>query len=251
MRRLNAHLTSSTRAALLFTAVLAGADCTGTPLPEPPDELPRPDFGAFLNVETVGQPIPTFTGVLVRSPSGAVPPGAQVWAVNLDSGAPRPVVTTASPLGGFELMIDAVDQQRVRIVARTDIQHSPPLDLLVMVADSAVNRAFVTPLGDTRLGCLGLTPTETVVLSDRRGELVLNNQCSAEVSIDEARLLLGNQGIALEMPATTLMPGKQTKLTFTDSRGPSQSERLDILLLEVSTPGLTGRYAVDVFSDLK
>lgn len=252
MRRSSAHPSLTARAALLCTLALAGSDCTGTPLPEPPDELPRPDVGAFLGPEIVAHPTTTEQKVTITTSSGGVAPGATVWAVNLDAVNPVPVETTANALGGFNLDVPATNLDRVRILARTETRHSPPLDFLVMVPDTVQAKPTATPLGDTRLGCLLLNPPETVVLSGKRGTLTLNNRCSTAVTLAEASLLFGDQGIALQMHADSVAPGKQTTLTFTDSRGPGPSERLEILLLEVETQdGLSGRYAIDVFSALK
>jgi hypothetical protein len=189
--------------------------------------------------------------IRVASASGAVPAGSRVWAVNLDAPGAPPVETLATPLGGFQLVISAADKQRVRIVARTAGQHSAPLDLVAVVKSAPVAFGYVEQLRDTRLACLQVTPAETLRLSDKRGTVTLRNQCSGSVTLERAALRLGDQGIALEAPPSSLAPGQQAVLTFTDSQRPAKDERLDVLLLDVrGSDGLSGSYAIDLFSEL-
>jgi hypothetical protein len=244
---------------LLALGALLGSDCVGTPLPEPPDELPRPEFGAIEHAPVIdtaaggGPPAVREAKTVIQSHNGGVPPGARVWAINLDRPGGAAVETSADALGGFALELLASDQQRVRVIARTDRQHSAPLDLLVSVSKSDPPVSGVAELRNTGLACLQLMPPETLVMTGKQGSLTLINQCETSVQITRAELRLGDQGIALgTVPPGNVAPGAPLTLTLTDGQGPSSRERLDILLLDVGTPaGLTGRYAVDVFSALK
>jgi hypothetical protein len=260
MRRSSPQLRHSARATLLALGALLGSDCVGTPLPEPPDELPRPEFTAFAGgpAISVGAPATDLglsVDVRIAAQSGAVPAGSRVWAINLDAPGQAPVEQQATALGGFDLTISASDRQRVRLVARTARQHSAPLDLVVTrIPESPGMPAFgiVNPLGSTQLACLQVAPGETLRLSGKRGTLMLRNQCAGTVELERAALRLGDQGIALVSPPTTLAAGEQSVLTLTDSQAPGESERLDVLLLDVRGPGgLEGRYAIDVFSALE
>lgn len=257
-----AHPWQSTRAVLLLLAALAGSvSCTsssgdedGTPLPEPPDGLPRPQW-----VSLEGNPVATDLGasadLLPVSLGGdqiRVQPGSQVWAINLDQPSVPPAITTAMADGRFALGTMGTANDRIRILARAEDKHSPPLDLVVLVERARVPPAFVTMATGLQLPCFSVTPTESLELSGSEGELTLRNQCSGALEITKASLRFGDRGITLGDVPPSIAPGEQVTLTFQDSAGPGASERLDILLLEVDAGDpIPRKYAIDVFTDLE
>jgi hypothetical protein len=255
MRRSSPRSWPSSRAALLAVAALAGGACTGTPLPEPPDELPRPDW----DVREVG-PASVMAGdasrmrVTLRSERAAVKPDTTVWAINLDSppaAQEGPSQIMANADGGFAIGVLVASGDRVRIVSRTPTKHSPPLDLMVTLPGPGLE-PLVARAPSITLACLKLTPAETLVLDATSGTITLDNQCSVPVSITRAELRLGDQGMSLGAAPTEIAAGTKTTLTFSDSVGPGVTERLDILLLDVTANGVgNGRYAIDLFSDLE
>lgn len=257
------HQWPNTRAALLIVAALAGSDCAdssgderGTPLPEPPDGLPRPEWKVPEIVSATA--LDSSTLVMIGGERGKVAPNTQVWAINLDNPSVAPVRMMSDVRGRFTIGIAARLMDRVRVISRTETEHSPPLDLRVIEAPgnpanpSAPRALDVETLPSTALGCLQLTPAETVVLAETSGSLTLDNRCKSAVQITRAELRLGDQGLSLGTAPATIAPGAQTTLTFADSVGPGASERLDILLLDVDAGGEgKGRYAIDLFSALE
>lgn len=254
------HPRSTSRAALLLLAALAGGvGCTsstgdedGTPLPEPPDGLPRPTWNGFSGPESTDAVAAQGLFMVVLGGNDIlVKPNSQVWVINLDQPRVPPAVVMARDDGRFVLPIDAADNDRLRVLARTETEHSPPLDL-VAIAPKGMMPARARPGGTIALDCLKRSAAETLVFEGNTGRLELDNQCPAPVTITNAALRLGDRGIALgEVPAS-IAPGEQVTLTFTDSMGPGTVERLDVLLLELDSGNpLSHKYAIDLFTDLE
>jgi hypothetical protein len=140
----------------------------------------------------------------------------------------------------------------VRILARTETDHSPPLDLSVVVDTDRMPPAFVALGTRVNLSCFKLAPTETVEFQGSEASLTLENQCAAPVEVTKAELRFGDRGITLGQVPPSIAPGEQVTLTFQDSVGPGTSERLDILLLEVDAgDALPSKYAIDLFTDFE
>ena len=255
MRRSFPRSWHSSSVALLALAALAGSACTGTPLPEPPDELPRPDWDVREVSPTSAMVGDAFRmRVTLRSERAAVKPDTTVWAINLDSppsAQEGPSQIMANADGGFAISVLVASGDRVRIVSRTPTKHSPPLDLTVTLPGPGLEPVVARAPGST-LTCFKITPAETLVLDGASGTVTLDNQCSVPVSIARAELRLGDQGMSLGAAPTEIAAGTKTTLTFSDSVGAGVTERLDILLLDVTANGVgSGRYAVDLFSDLE
>jgi hypothetical protein len=241
-------------ALLGLAAVLGGGACAGTPLPEPPDALPRPRFEQLAAEDAVGPVVaPASTAVRVSMAAASIPPGARLSVVNLDR-PDVPVVTATGPDAGqrYVANLGASPGDRLRLLFTSGRVHSPPLDLVVVVSDAALAFSLMA-LGDTSLPCLQVTPNESVVLSGRRGQLFVTNACDVPVELTRAALRTGAEGIQLgALPVSQLAPGAQIALTLEDTQAPGPSERLDVLLIDVSAQdGRQGRYAIDVFSDLE
>jgi hypothetical protein len=228
--------------------------CVGTPTPEPPDYtpdlLPTPDGGRIFGtpeVVTLGQP----ADAPVRGPAGSVTPNSQVWIINLDDPTVLPSEVTASATGSFAATVRGSEGDRVRIVSRTQEQHSLPLD--AQLVRSGVGVVQLASLPQQQLDCLQVTPaverSERVELG--RGVVrgfSLTNRCSDVVDIEQVQLRLGAQGFVLGTPPGSVpIDGTATlELTFEGHAEPR--ERADILLLDVQSGGTRGRYALGLWS---
>lgn len=239
-------------ALLGLAAVLGGGACAGTPLPEPPDALPRPEFTDLAPRDSTAGPVPAALSLKVFVQAAAVPAGARPLVINLDDPA-LPVVSAVLGAGAVYVAdLNAAAGDRVRVLFASDVAHSAPLDL-VAVLEEASATLVLSPLGDTSLGCLELTPRESLVLSGTRGELTLSNACNVAVDLTRAALRTGFEGMRLApLPSLQVAAGARVKLVVEDTQGAGTRERLDVLLLDVAAAdGRTGRYAIDVFSDLE
>jgi hypothetical protein len=228
--------------------------CVGTPTPEPPDNLPRlprPDdsrvFGPVVAVEVSSEP-GNLPPIFVLGAPGAVQPSTQLWLVNLDSDA-QPALVDAASDGSFQAEIVGQLNDRVRLVSRTDRQHSPALDAYVAVAGRDMyGLAALPPDG---LPCLTIEPAddlETLVSSgaDETRELVLTSRCPGPVAL-EAKLRFGNAGFAIDAP-TSIPANGEAKLRLHVAGHDDAREHADVVLLDVSTGSQHGRYAVGVWS---
>jgi hypothetical protein len=184
-----------------------------------------------------------------------VEPNAQIWAINLDQPSVPPAIVMARDDGRFVLPIFATKGDRIRILARTETEHSPPLDVIVSIDTMRrppERQEFVTPASRLTISCLRITPAEAVVFEGNAGSLVLENRCAVPLELSDAALRLGDRGVALGEVPDAIAPGEQVTLSFSDSVGPGASERLDILLLNVKGDGpLLGEYAIDLFTALE
>jgi hypothetical protein len=242
-------------ALLGLAAALGAGACAGTPLPEPPDALPRPQLADARDTSVPPVTASTMTFALVTVLKSEIPPGTQLTLLNLDAPAARVSMDSVTDAGGvLSALVPAAPGDRVRVLFTNDRAHSPPLDLQVRTPEVAGAATLpVDPLGDTSLPCLQLTPNESLVLSGTRGQVSVRNTCEVAVALTRAALRTGAEGIQLVAPASPqIAAGASITLSLEDSQGPGERERLDVLLLDVSaTDGRSGRYAVDVFSDLQ
>jgi hypothetical protein len=248
------HLRALCCTLLGLLAALGGGACAGTPLPEPPDELPRPDFTRLFTEDSTLTPTtaPMSTEVAIPVVPGAVQAGTTLLFINVD--APGVAIQRSGPVAGKTYVrLPASVGDRLRTLFVSDRAHSPPLDLEAQPPRVA-NDLVLTfrQLADTSLPCLRITPPESLVLSGRRGELTITNQCDVAVGLSRAALRTGTEGLQLVAAPSAIAAGAQVALSLEDTQEPGSSERLDILLLDVAAvDGRSGRYAIDVFSDLK
>jgi hypothetical protein len=244
-------LTDSARRALVLASALCAVACAGTPLPEPPDELPRPDFDLFAQDAVGVVSLPELPPLMLAAGPGAVQANSSVWIINLDVSGP-PVQAMADAEGGFKApAVSASPSDRVRVIARTERQHSAPLDLRTIMRDFANAPLEAAPLAPTELSCLSVTPGPTLVLRGSAGTLRLSNECGVAVDLTRVSLRFGDQGLSVSKSPARLGAGQRSELTISDSRGPAASERLDIVLIDAqASDGRQGRYAIDVFSAL-
>jgi hypothetical protein len=238
---------------LSMSALAAVSSCAGTPLPEPPDELPKPDYGSFF-ARDAAAPVnfPQRSTLQLSAGPGAVKPNTQVWIINLDASDPAVQVSAAADGSFVAPPLAGAANDRVRVLSRTERQHSAPLDLGAITTDSAIPVLESAPLSDTGLSCLSVTPAATLNLQGPRGSLRLSNACQVAVDLTRVALRFGDLGFAVSSPATQLNAGQNVELTLEDSRAPSASERLEIVLIDAqASDGRQGRYAIDVFSVLE
>jgi len=237
--------------ALLSLSVLSSAACAGTPLPEPPDELPKPDFGSFVRDVVTLAGLPDRPPLLLSAGPGAVQANTPVWIINLDS-SDAPVQVASDSVGGFRAPpVPASASDRVRVLSRTERQHSAPLDLRTIMADVSDAPLEAAPLPESGLSCFSVTPSPTLVLRKSQGTLRLDNACGVTVDLTRVALRFGDQNLALSAAPARLSAGQQVELDLADSQGPGASERLEIVLIDVqAADGRSGRYAIDVFSAL-
>lgn len=248
------HLPASTvslHRALLGLSALALATCVGTPLPEPPDELPKPDFGRFARDAVLPTNFPAQPVLTLSAGPGAVQPNSEVWIINLDSAAP-PVQARADATGGFTASaLPALGSERVRVIARSERQHSAPLDLQTVMLEADNPQLDAAPLAADSLRCLAIAPEATLSLRSARGTLRLDNQCEVALDLTRVALRFGDQGFSLSSPPARLEAGQQVTLTVQDERARAPSERLEIVLIDAAaSDGRSARYAIDVFSAL-
>jgi hypothetical protein len=223
--------------------------CVGTPTPEPPDNLPRPDdskiFGPLqarefvTAIDAVARDIP-----IVGDPR-SVTPDTDVWVVNLDRAGPA-VTTRAKLDGSFRIAVVGAPNDRVRIVSRTDTRHSLPLDAHVIDGNDGVAVAQLPPGG---LPCLTISNDElsTVVSGkDVSSRFTLVSACSEPISIS-ARLRFGDTGFAIDAP-TSVPANGEASITVRITAHDDPREHADVVLLDVESGSRSGEYALGVWS---
>ncbi|HEX5655626.1 MAG TPA: hypothetical protein VFX59_00455 [Polyangiales bacterium] len=233
-----------------FLATCLGA-CVGTPTPEPPDNLPRPDdwkiFGGSVPLATTTDVRELVSPIPFAGSVGSVAPNSELWVVNLDRAEVSPLTVIADAQGGFTGMLSAQLNDRVRLVSRTDSQHSLPLDAYVITGMN--NQAQLAQLPSTELSCLRVTPAEeltAVVGNDVTRRFTLTSTCSEPISLD-ARLRFGDAGFAIDAP-TSLPANGRAEITVRITGHDDPREHADILLLDVESGANRGRYALGVWS---
>jgi len=243
----------SLRAALLGLTALGGAACVGTPLPEPPDELPTPDFADFGRDSVTPVSFPERPTVQIGAAGpGSVQAGSRAWFINLDTDD-APTQVSADAQGGLNVPpIPALPGERIRLISRTERQHSAPLDFEVVPAEVVGVPPQAGPLSPSGLSCLRVTPAPTLVLRGSQGVLRLENGCGSALTFSRVALRFADQGLTLASPPAGLAAGAAVSVSIRDAQGPGASERLDIVLIDAqAADGRTGRVAIDVFSALE
>ncbi len=234
---------------ILATCAACLGACVGTPTPEPPDTLPRPNDGLIFGatVELTNFPTDnTVPPIPVGGSAGAVPPGSDVWVVNLDRDSVPPLTLRATANGSFDGKISGQDGDRVRIIARTDTQHSLPLDAFVMPIDA--RQSALAPLPPQGLSCLSLAAEDLTSIvregKDSTRKIELRSTCREPVTLG-ARLRFGDAGFVVEAPASV---NGAASITVRITGHDDPREHADILLLDVQSGTQTGRYALGLWS---
>jgi len=244
MQRRAEHTRVRTGGTLLW-ALFAG--CGGTPTAEPPDFLPTPrGIGVGTEATPASSGIESFGPIPVDGAAGAVDPDAEVWIVNLDREDAPAVIVLPKSDGSFAAEVEGNVGDRFRLLSRTGDRHSLPLDL---VAVRGLGMTSLSRLQDQGLACLKVSPLPELDLGDdaaRRESYTLNNECSGVVRIDLSTLRFAEGALALTSP-TSIGVGEEGKLEL-QLNGTLNEELWDIVLLEVSSGGQSGRYALSVWA---
>ncbi len=220
--------------AALALAALVTAGCALRPQPEPPADA-RLDTGKLFADPSEQAGLQEAPG-LIHGTAGAVdPPGAVVRVYNLDR-ADDPVDAVVREDGSFDVELEIVQGEEVRLQVHHGSVRSTPVDLVI--GDRGQTPALsVRPLS----ACLLLTPALEAELGDPDPAAALEttvsvtNRCDHAVSFEEPRLRRPAAGLDLpglaDWPAT-LGPGAQTTL-----RVRYQGEGVEeILFVEASAP---------------
>ncbi len=230
-----------------FALCLWLVGCGGIPTSDPPDFLPTPEVSEIgVSPEAVSSGGPDDKPIELTGDKGAVDPDAELWIVNLDRKALKPLVVKPMANGSFSASVEAKVGERVRLVSRTDERHSLPLDL------EAVRGSDVTalsPLQDQGLDCLTITPRDELDLGEartRKASFAIENRCTAQLTIESASLRFDTNNLEL-MAKTSVAANESAQLTL-NLAGELSEELWDIVLLEVTADGARGRYALSVWA---
>jgi hypothetical protein len=163
----------------ILAALVLGAGCIFTPVPEPPN-LEPPDVDRIV-VNTSRQ-VGTYE---IAGGDGAATPSTILWTINLDTEDP-PVTTEVADDGSFSLLVAADPGDELRLQSRRDEVRSEPVD--AVVTDTGALRRSVVQ------GCIALEPTFEVDLGTAatdetiHGAVELTNNCAEEIEVVAARL---------------------------------------------------------------
>jgi hypothetical protein len=225
--------------------------CVGTPTPEPPDNLPRPNESLIFGPRVTSEHYPTDAAlppIPIAGGAGSVTPDSELWVVNLDRAELEPATLRATPTGAFSGEVRGQANDRVRLVSRTDNQHSLPLDAHVLPIEGGEFALAQLPFEG--LSCLTVTPEDelTTIVSnqDTTRHFTLSNACSEPVAL-QVRLRFGDAGFTLAAP-TSLAAAAQASITVHITGHEDTREHADILLLDVQAGAQRGRYALGLWS---
>jgi hypothetical protein len=176
-------------------------------------------------------------GGSISGAPGAAPPGATLRAYNLDNNLP-PSSTTANDDGSFELLIDIIVGDEVRIQAITQVARSKPLDLIIGQPESTPTLA-VRPLAD----CVSLAPSTELSFgaldapTDR--SLILANACAFDIQIGALGMRRPLDGLVLDSGTLPVPIPSGSSRTWTVRMQPAagvSGEIEEVLLVEVDAP---------------
>jgi len=225
-----AHL-SRTLIALLAVSFLCA--CSLRPQPEPPPA--QPDVVPTLLSADPASPAAMTGGSLSGAP-GAVSPGATLRAYNLDTSQP-PSETIAAPDGSFEMPLDMLPGDEVRLQATLGGARSNPLD--VVIGESAgvpspASRPFAVCLTAVDEFSFGVLPQG----SDVERSVVLSNDCAFGITLSaiEMRRPIAGLGVVTDALPIVLAAGSSYAWTVRVQVPPGTSGIEDVLIVEVDAP---------------
>ncbi|MBX3273767.1 MAG: hypothetical protein KF729_26115 [Sandaracinaceae bacterium] len=224
------------RARAIVALLLGCAGCFGTETGNPPVS-PELDVSRLDLVEEGGT-------ITVVGAAGAVrPAGGRVHLVNLDGAAGLATADVAAD-GSFRVTTEGDGASLVRVQAKQGALRSLPVDLQLVALPSP------------SLACVTVEPQRAADLgSVRVGEplrvpVAVTNECGVEVTVEAARLRLGEPAFTLEGPPTPrpLADGARAdfELVFTPS-APGEVE--DVILFDVAGGADRVRLAVTVYGE--
>jgi hypothetical protein len=224
-----------------LSAALCVASCgearIATPMPEPPALLDASKLGLGLEpISILSDPRP----VSIVGQAGAVPPGARVRVLDLDSDRPA-VSSLAADDGSFELSLAVSDGDELRLHGFEAEVRSRPLDLI-----------FSPPAGleaSPRHECLELAPGFELGFGAGVGAQIITfrNGCTAPALLDTPRFRLGTSDVELLTPLPLeLAPGEARALELVvPANAPLLGE--DVLFIDVDVSGRRLRYPLGVY----
>jgi hypothetical protein len=203
-----------------------------TPIPEPPS----------LDPERVGLPPgPSLFGALItiQGQPGATNPRATIRVTNLDS-ALEPVEVRADRSGGFEVQVEILEGNEVRLQALADDRRGDPVDFIY------ATEALEAP---SRHACFQITSGLDLVFGEEPiAEILLENACAADATVDAAGTRLALSDFALETALPIVVPAGESAVVRIEHASASREEREDVLFLNVGVDGELRRYPVTLFA---
>ena len=205
------------RLATLLLFVLPFA-CTGTPQPDPPNiELPR-----------VTTPLPP-RGIgeirLLGGPGAISPPGAGLWAVDLDGDAP-PVTLPSAADGSFDGNVVGADGDAFRLQVVAGDARSEPVDVVLAVGSPIV------PLAHALGGCLR-APLELEVSTTAPASVAITNACGADVVLGAVRVRTSPSPFSVVTSPTSIAAGETAEISVELTAEPATDE---VLRIEIVSP---------------
>jgi hypothetical protein len=226
-----AHL-SRTLIALLAISFLCA--CSLRPQPEPPPAQPHV-VPTLLSAEPASPA--AMTGGSLSGAPGAVSPGATIRAYNLDTSLP-PSETIAAPDGSFEMLLDMLPGDEVRLQATLDGARSKPLDVVIgetVGVPSPASRPFAACLTTADEISFGVIPQG----SDVDRSVTLSNACAVDVTLSaiEMRRPVAGLGVVTDALPIVVEAGSSYAWTVRVQVPPGTSGEIeDVLIVEVDAP---------------
>ena len=226
-----AHL-SRTLIALLAVSFLCA--CSLRPQPEPPPA--QPDVVPALLSAEPASPAAMTGGSLSGAP-GAVSPGATLRAYNLDTSQP-PSETIAAPDGSFQMLLDMLPGDEIRLQATLEGARSKPLDVVIgeiVGVPSPAPRPFAACLTTADEISFGVLPQG----SDVERSVTLSNACEVDITLSaiEMRRPVAGLGVVTDAPPIVLEAGSSYAWTVRVQVPPGTSGEIeDVLIVEVDAP---------------
>jgi hypothetical protein len=216
----------------LVVAAACSSANEATPIPEPPS----------LNPDKIGIPTgPSVvdTSITIQGQPGATAPRATIRVTNLDS-AVEPVEVRADRSGGFEVRLEVPDGHEVRIQALSGDRRSEPVDFVHSDRELAAS---------VRHACFRITSGLDLVFDQApSAEILLENTCAADATVDAAGTRLALSDFALETALPIVVPAGGSAVVRIEHAPASRDEREDVLFLNVGVDGELRRYPVTLFA---
>jgi hypothetical protein len=175
--------------------------------------------------------------------SGAVPAGAVVRVTNLDQALDVAAIN-ASDQGSFEIVVQALDGEELRLEWTDGARRSAPADAIFVRPDPA-SRAFQL-LPSPRFECLRFEPGVVLdfAADAAQATLTLRNDCSGPVSVDNPRSRLMRPDFTLpDALPLEVAAGATAELVAGFTRD-APGLREDVLFVDVTLDAETIRYPI-------
>jgi hypothetical protein len=177
------------------------------------------------------------TGGSLFGAPGAVSPGATLRAYNLDNAQP-PSEVLAAPDGSFEMLLDMLPGDEIRLQAILDGARSKPLDVVIgesIGVPSPASRplaACLTTADEISFGVLSEG-------SDVERPVTLSNACAFDITLAaiEMRRPVAGLSVVTEAPPIVIEAGSSYAWTVHVQASPGISGEIeDVVIVEVDAP---------------